>query len=108
MSWLNHLTKFSSESYKHFIAKSCLFYLLRKMKHDVATEWRVSNRYIDIVDKTTRTMYEIELHSSQKYRSRKFERYDIKGYEIIIVDCSKMPSDIDEMNKYIQQFIVVE
>ena len=108
MSWLNHLTKFSNESYRHFVAKSILFYLLREMKHDVATEWRVPNGYIDICDKTTHVLYEIELHSSPKFRSRKFEQYDIRGYEIIIVDCSKMPDEIDEIYEYLNQFIVID
>jgi cellulose biosynthesis protein BcsQ len=106
MSWLNHLTKFSNESYKHFVAKAILFYLLRKMKHNVATEWRVPNGYIDIVDKDTMTFYEIETSHSPKYRSRKLEQYDLKGYDIIIVDCSKLPSDIDEIHEYLKQFIV--
>ncbi len=58
MSYPNHLTKFSNESYRHFMAKACLFWLLRNLKHDVATEWKVPNGYVDICDKTTRTLYE--------------------------------------------------
>ena len=60
MSYPNHLTKFSNESYRHFMAKACLFWLLRNLKHDVATEWKVPNGYVDICDKTTQTLYEIE------------------------------------------------
>jgi len=45
------------------MAKSCLFCLLRKMKHDVATEWKVPNGYIDICDKTTRTLYDLNRES---------------------------------------------
>jgi hypothetical protein len=106
ISWLNHLTKFSNETYQHFMAKSCLFYLLRKMKHDVATEWRVPNGYIDIVDKTTWTFYEIESHLSKGYRNRKRELYQLTGYDVVVVDCSKLPSDIGEIKEYIKQFIV--
>ena len=47
MSYPNHLTKFSNESYKHFMVKACLFWILRNRIHDVATELRVSNRYFD-------------------------------------------------------------
>ena len=57
MSYPNHLTKVSNESYRHFIAKDCLFWLLRNLKHEVATEWKVPNGYVDICDKTTRTLY---------------------------------------------------
>ena len=80
MSWLNHLTKFSSEGYRHFIAKSTLFYLLRKLHHDVATEWRVPNGYVDIVDKDTWTFYEIETNRSKKYHESKKDLYNVSGY----------------------------
>ena len=108
MSYPNHLTKFSNESFKHFMAKACLFWLLRDLKHDVATEWKVPNGYVDICDKTTRTLYEIEFHSSGKFRSRKVNKYQITGYEMIIVDCSKMPLDIYKIRKYLEQFIVLD
>ena len=108
MSWLNHLTKFSNESYRHFVVKSILFYLLREIKHDVATEWRVPNGYIDICDKTTHVLYEIELHVSPKFRSRKLEQYDISGYEIIIVDCSKLPDDIDGIRKFLSEYVLLD
>jgi len=51
-------------------------------------------------------MYEIELSHSPKYRSRKLALYRVPGYEIIIVDCSKLPDDIDGMRKYLERFIV--
>jgi len=108
MSYPNHLTKFSNESYKHFIAKACLFWLLRDLKHDVATEWRVTNGYVDICDKTTNTLYEIEFQASPKFRSRKLTKYNLIGFDIIIVDCSKIPSDIDEIRKYLEQFIIFD
>ena len=106
MSYPNHLTKFSNEFYKHFIAKAVLFWLLRDLKHNMATEWRLRNGYVDIFNRTANTIYEIELQSSSKFRSRKLERYKITGYEIVIVGCSKMPSDIDEIRRYLEQFIV--
>ena len=74
MSYPNHLTKFSNESFKHFMAKACLFWLLRNLKHDVATEWKVPNGYVDICDKTTHIFYEIEFQASPKFRSRKINQ----------------------------------
>ncbi|MFA5771991.1 MAG: hypothetical protein WC974_04595 [Thermoplasmata archaeon] len=106
MSWPNHLTKFCNESYRHFIAKSCLFYLLRKLDHDLRTEWKVPNGYVDIVDMTTRTMYELEFHVAPSVRNRKVELYRQAGYEIIIVDCSKLPSDLTNMARYLEQYVV--
>jgi len=52
MSWPNHLTKLSNESYKHFLAKAILFWILRDMNHDVSSEWKVPNGYIDLCDNT--------------------------------------------------------
>ena len=106
MSWPNHLTKLSSESYKHFVAKSALFWILRDMKHEVSSEWKVPNGYVDLCDKTTRTLYEIEFSVSPKYRNRKIEQYRQPGFEIIIVDCSKLPADVDKIHSYLEQFIV--
>jgi len=106
MSWPNHLTKLSNESYKHFVAKAILFWILRNMKHDVSSEWKVPNGYVDLCDKTTRTLYEIEFHVSKKYRNRKIEQYRMPGYEIIIIDCSKLPSDIDGIRSYLEHFVV--
>jgi len=108
MSYPNHLTKFSNESFRHFLAKATLFWLLRDLKHDIATEWRVSNGYVDICDKTAHVFYEIEFQASPKIRTQKIWKYKITGYEIIILDCSKMPSDIYEIQKYLEQFIVLD
>jgi len=88
------------------MAKAALFYLLRRMKHDVASEWRVGNGYVDLVDQTTRTFYEIEFSSSKKFRDRKIQQYRTAGYEIIIVDCSKLSKDIDKMKTYLSQFVI--
>ncbi len=106
MSYPNHLTKFSNESYKHFIAEACLFWILRNLKHDAATEWKVPNGYVDICDKTTRTLYEIEFQRSPKFRFRKIKQYKISGYDIIIVNCYKMPEDIGEICEYLEKFII--
>ena len=108
MSYPNHLTKFSNEPYKHFMAKACLFWLLRNLKHDIATEWRISNSYIDLCDKTTHTLYEIEINKSPKLRSLKRNLYQMTGYEAIIIDCSKMPSNIDEIQRDLEQYIVID
>ena len=106
MSWLNHLTKFSNETYKHFMAKACMFYILRKMKHELRTEHQIGSGYVDILDITTQTIYEIELSASKKFRERKYEQYKMTCCEIIIVDCSKMPVDFEGMKKYLEEFVV--
>ena len=105
MSYPNHLTKFSNESYKHFMTKACLFWLLRNLKHDVATEWKVPIGYVDICDKTTRTIYEIEFQRSQKRRTQKSKQYKITGYELIIINCSKLPNDIIGIANFLKKYI---
>ena len=101
-----HLTKLSSETFRHFMAKSCLFYILRKLRHDVSSEWRVPAGYVDLCDQTTRTLYEIEFHHSPKARSRKINLYRMTGYEVIVIDCSKLPTDIDRMREYLDQYVI--
>jgi len=76
------------------------------MKHEIATEWKVPNGYVDICDKSTMTFYGIEFSVSLKFRSRKIEQYNVPGFEIIIIDCSKMPNDIDEIRKFLEEFVI--
>ena len=106
MSYPNHLTKFSNESFKHFMIKSALFWVLRSMGHEVATEWRVANGYVDICDKTTRTLYELEVNTTIKTKLRKREQYKVSGYDIILIDCSKMELELAGIQKYLERFIV--
>ena len=106
LSWPNHLTKLSNETYKHFMAKACLFYLLRRLKHDVSSEWRTPRGYVDLCDKTTQTFYEIEFHPSPKFRSRKIDLYRVTGYEVIVIDCSRIPPDIEGMKMYLEEYII--
>ena len=82
MSWPNHLTKLSNESYKHFVAKAILLWILRDMKHDVSSEWKVPNGYVDLCDNTTGTLYEIEFHIRRKFRNRKIEQHGIRSFRI--------------------------
>lgn len=86
--------------------KSALFWLLRSMGHELVTEWRVGNGYVDICDKTTGILYELEVKSTKKTRLRKQERYKISGYDIIFIDCSKMEIELAEIQKYLECFIV--
>mgnify|MGYP000496677896 CR=1 FL=1 len=67
----------TGESYRHFMAKSALFWSLRKLGHEVRTEAEVFGRntsrpmyefdtfkplgVADVLDLTTRVQYEIEL-----------------------------------------------
>jgi hypothetical protein len=87
------------------MAKACLFWLLRNLKHDVATEWKVTNGYFNICDKTTQTLFEIEFQRSKGKRTQKTKQYKNNGYELIIIDCSQIPENIYEIQKYLELFI---
>ena len=76
------------------------------MKHEVATEWLIGNGYADICDKTTRTLYEIKSQVSAKHFAEKREQYNITGYEVIIVNCSKLPLNINEMTRFLEHYII--
>lgn len=101
----NILNRFKNETLRHFVAKAVMFHLLCKLEHDIRTEWRVPNGYVDIVDLTTQTIYEIELSAGKGYRDRKIDLYDMPGFEVIVLDCHNLPSSIDEIAKYLEQFI---
>ena len=52
--------------------------------------------------------FTIEFQASQKLRFKKFKKYRITGYEIIIINCSKIPSGINEIHKYLKRYIVMD
>ncbi len=49
---------------------------------------------------------EIEFSVSLKFQSRKISQYKVPGFELIIVDCAKMPNDIDGIRKFLSDFII--
>jgi len=100
------LLKCKMETMPHFMAKACLFFQLCELRHDIRTEWRVPNGFVDIVDLTTQTIYEIEFHHGKGHRNRKIDLYHMSGFEVIVVDCHKLPPTLDEMAVYLEQYIV--
>jgi hypothetical protein len=109
------------ESLRHFMAKSALFWLLRRLGHDVVTETDVYGRNAstphwtfgtyrglgtaDIIDLTTSAQYEIELSNKPSRWKKKAELYRRDGVEIIIVPVHKMPDDLDGIVAYVDQYI---
>jgi hypothetical protein len=104
---INKLIQFPGETLKHFLAKAILFHRLREFKHDVVTEFEITGCGVgDILDLTANVQYEIESHPKRNIRNRKLELYKRTGCEIIIVDCSKLPTDLNEVAEYLEKFIV--
>ena len=102
----SYLIKFRGESLKHFMAKSCLFYMLRELKHDVISEFELPETYIDLCDKTTMTFYEFELTPTSPRLAVKVDKCNYVGYDLIIIDCREMPDDIYQMRMFLEKFFV--
>ena len=102
----SYLIKFGTESYRHFMAKASLFYRLRELGHDVISELELPGGYVDICDKTTFTIYELEFTQSRNWHAHKVDQYKTAGYDVIVIDCSKLPDDVFQMKMYLEEFIV--
>jgi hypothetical protein len=104
---INKLSTFQPESFKHFLCKAIVFHKLRQMKHKVLSEVEIPGCGIaDVLDLTTSVQYEIELSHSKGVRKRKEEMYKRTGWEIIVIDCSKLSTDVDGIWKYLDEFII--
>jgi hypothetical protein len=105
-SELNKLNMFKSESLQHFMAKAALFHVLRRMKHDVVTEFALPNGVGDLLDVTTSTHYELEFNFKKHHRKSKIARYKRPGFEIIVINCDKLPTEYNDLAKQLKDFIV--
>jgi hypothetical protein len=73
---VNTLRMHTTETLDHWLTKAIIFRLLRKMKHDVITEFEITGMGIgDIFDLTTATQYEVETTSYSKFLQRRKEDY---------------------------------
>jgi hypothetical protein len=103
---VNKLHKHSTETIRHYIAKSMVFYLLRQMKHDVVTEFTIEGIGIgDVFDISTRTQYEIETDQYPKRFMKRLSKYQQAGIELIVIRTKPMPDDIKKIKDYIWPFL---
>ena len=96
------------DSYKHFITKMTIVYELELIGHDVDVEVDIPGRgKADIIDYTTRIQYEVDGHHNKLYRTRKAKKYIRPGIrDVIIVPIHDLGNDINDIRKYVQDFIV--
>ena len=86
--------------------KALLFRLLRKMKHDVVTEFEITGMGIgDVFDITTSVQYEVETTSYSKFIERRRRDYERDGVEIIVIPLKKLPIDIKEREKVLKEYV---
>ena len=104
---INKLAMFPGESLQHYVVKSVLVWKLRHLKHDILTEAEIPGCGVaDLLDLNTSTQYEIEFSHSKGVRNSKIAQYQRAGVEIIIVDCHKIPTDMMELMKFLDDWIV--
>jgi hypothetical protein len=99
-----------NDSYKHWIVKSVFIYELERLGHEVEIEVYLPGvGYCDLVDRTTWIQYEIDGNSSPQYRHYKAKKYLRPGIrDVIIAPIYKLPTDIYDIRKFVQGFIVLD
>ena len=102
----SYLVTYRSESFRHFMAKACLFYMLRERKHEVISEFELPESFIDLCDKTTMTFYEIDLFPTSTRLAEKADKYNYTGYDLIFINCRNIPDDVFQMRMFLEKFIV--
>ena len=103
---VNTLKMHMNETLDHWITKSLVFRLLRKLKHDVITEFEITGMGIgDVLDLTTSVQYEIETVSYSKSVKRKAEQYTRIGVEVIVIPLKNLPEDIKEREKALKEYV---
>ena len=96
------------DSFKHWIVKMTLVFELERMGHEVEIEfYHPGVGYCDLVDRTTWIQYEIDGNSSPQYRHNKVKKYLRPSIrDVIIVPIYKLPTYINEIRKFVQEYIV--
>ena len=99
-----------NDSYKHWIVKSVFIYELERLGHEVEIELYLPGiGYCDIVDRTTWIQYEIDGFHSSGYRNKKAKKYLRPGIkDVIVVPIHDLPSDIHDIRRFVQDFIVID
>ena len=88
------------------MTQSLLFRILRKMKHEVVTEFEITGMGIgDVFDLTTSVQYEVETTSYSKFIQRRKEDYSRAGVEVIVIPLAKMPEDIIERERTLKEYV---
>lgn len=104
---VNTLMLHPNETLDHWITKALVFRLLRKLKHDVVSEFEITGMGIgDILDLTTSVQYEIETNSQPKHIRNKAEQYIRIGVEVIVIPLKKLPKDIKEREKELKRWVI--
>ena len=103
---VNTLKMHTKETIDHWVTKALVFRLLRKMKHEVVTEFEITGMGVgDMFDLTTSVQYEIETKSYPKHIRDRAKQYTRIGVEVIVIPVGKLPKDIKEREKALKDYI---
>ena len=103
---INKLKMHTLESLDHWITKALLFRMLRKMKHDVISEFEITGMGVgDIFDLTTGVQYEVERVSYSKFLERRKGDYERVGVEVIVIPLAGLPADLKEREKVLGEWV---
>jgi hypothetical protein len=104
---INALKMHPNETLDHWITKAIVFRLLRKMKHEVVTEFEITGMGVgDVLDLTNSVQYEIETTSYPKYIQDRAKQYARTGVDVITIPVGKLPKDIKERYKELKKWVL--
>ncbi len=102
------------DEYRHFMVKSAIYEILTEKGHEVRTEVEVPKDWIvDVIDADTAHIYEVETDLSDASRKSKVKRYlqaECMGpviEDIIFLDPKKLPTDLIELRKKLEEELVI-
>ncbi len=103
---VNRLKMHSTETLDHWVTKALVFRILRKMKHNVVTEFEITGMGVgDVFDLATSVQYEIETTSYSKFIQRRKEDYARDGVEVIVIPLKKLPEGMKEREKALGEWV---
>ena len=103
---INALRMHSTESLDHWLTKAMIFRLLRKMKHDIVTEFEITGMGVgDLFDMTASVQYEIETTSYSRFIEMRRRDYERDGVEVIVIPLAKLPADPKQREKELGEWV---
>ena len=104
---INKLVRDHKEKLYHFSAKALMYFILRELKHDVASEVEIVGVGVgDLFDISTKVLYEFETTGSKKIQRRVNEIYKNASIEVIVIDVKDLPDDIFQRYMKLKKFVI--
>jgi len=104
---VNTLKMHVNETLDHWLTKAIVFRLLRRMKHDVVSEFEITGMGVgDILDLTNSIQYEIETTSYPKYIHDRAKQYIRLGVDLIVIPLKKLPKNIKDREKALEDWVI--